>query len=43
MSFVIAVDSGGTFCDCVVLDQDGAVTRAKAPSTPPDFDQGVLD
>lgn len=43
MSYVIAVDSGGTFCDCIIFDAAGAVTRAKAPSTPPDFDDGVLD
>ena len=43
MSYIIAVDSGGTFCDCVAFDGDGKVTRAKAPSTPPDFDRGVLD
>jgi N-methylhydantoinase A len=42
MSFVIAVDSGGTFTDCVVLDDDGNLTRAKAPSTPPRFEDGVL-
>jgi N-methylhydantoinase A len=43
MSYIIAVDSGGTFCDCVAFDGNGKVTRAKAPSTPPNFDQGVLD
>jgi N-methylhydantoinase A len=43
MSYVIAVDSGGTFCDCVVMDDAGRITRAKAPSTPPEFDQGVVD
>ena len=43
MSYIIAVDSGGTFCDCVIFDAKGNVTRAKAPSTPPDFDQGVFD
>ncbi|MGH3037859.1 MAG: hydantoinase/oxoprolinase family protein [Gaiellaceae bacterium] len=42
MSYIVAVDSGGTFTDCVVLDVDGAVTRAKAPSTPPRFEEGVL-
>ncbi len=42
MSYVIAVDSGGTFCDCVVFDGEGRITRAKAPSTPPDFDEGVM-
>ena len=43
MSYIIAVDSGGTFCDCVAFDGNGTVTRAKSPSTPPNFDQGVLD
>jgi len=43
MSFVIAVDSGGTFCDCVVFDDSGRILRAKAPSTPPNFEEGVLD
>ncbi len=42
MTYVVAVDSGGTFTDCVVLDDRGAVTRAKAPSTPPAFEEGVL-
>ncbi|MGH2715451.1 MAG: hydantoinase/oxoprolinase family protein [Thermoleophilaceae bacterium] len=42
MSYIVAVDSGGTFTDCVVLDEDGAVTRAKASSTPPRFEDGVL-
>jgi N-methylhydantoinase A len=43
MSYVVAVDSGGTFSDCVVVDSDGAVVRAKSPSTPPDFERGVLN
>ena len=43
MIYTIAVDSGGTFCDCVVFDERGRVTRAKAPSTPPDFEHGVMD
>src|SRR5262249_56075102 len=42
MTYVVAVDSGGTFTDCVVLDENGSVTRAKAPSTPPRFEDGVL-
>jgi N-methylhydantoinase A len=40
---VVAVDSGGTFTDCVVLDDEGKVTITKAPSTPSDFSVGVLD
>jgi N-methylhydantoinase A len=42
VSYVVAVDSGGTFTDCVVLDGRGLATRAKAPSTPPAFEEGVL-
>ena len=40
---VIAVDSGGTFTDCVVLAEDGRVTIGKAASTPHDFSLGVLE
>jgi N-methylhydantoinase A len=43
MSFVIAVDSGGTFTDCVAIEEGGGITRAKSPSTPPDFERGVLN
>jgi len=39
---LVAVDSGGTFTDCVVLDAAGRVTTAKAPSTPSDFSEGVV-
>lgn len=42
MSYVVAVDSGGTFTDCVALSDGGEITRAKAASTPPDFERGVL-
>ena len=42
MTNIIAVDSGGTFTDCVVVDGDGRVTTAKSPSTPADFSAGVL-
>ncbi len=34
---------GGTFTDCVVIDAGGRIVTAKAPSTPRDFSQGVLD
>lgn len=43
MSYVVAVDSGGTFTDCVALSDAGAIARAKAPSTPPEFERGVLE
>jgi N-methylhydantoinase A len=42
VSYVVAVDSGGTFTDCVAVDSDGGIVRAKSPSTPPDFENGVL-
>ena len=42
MSFVVAVDSGGTFTDCVVVDDEGRLVWAKSPSTPPRFEEGVL-
>lgn len=43
MNYSIAVDSGGTFADCIVVDEQGHVTAAKAPSTPDDYSRGVLD
>src|SRR6266581_375215 len=41
--FICGIDTGGTFTDCVVVDGDGRIVTAKAPSTPHDFSQGVLD
>src|SRR5262245_37973485 len=41
--FICGIDTGGTFTDCVVIDADGRIATAKAPSTPADFSQGVLD
>ncbi|MFB8004248.1 hydantoinase/oxoprolinase family protein [Nocardia sp. NPDC056000] len=43
MSYVIGVDVGGTFTDAVLDDGAGTVVAAKAPSTPPDYSEGVLD
>ena len=42
-SYLVGVDIGGTFTDCVVIDEHGAVTTAKSPSTPDDFARGMLD
>lgn len=42
MSYIVGVDSGGTFTDCVVLNESGQLTRAKAPSTPPHYEDGVI-
>jgi N-methylhydantoinase A len=43
MAYVIGVDVGGTFTDAVLADEHGSVIAAKAPSTPPDYSDGVLD
>lgn len=42
MEYVVGVDIGGTFTDCAVVDQDGAITIGKALSTPGDFSHGVI-
>ena len=39
----VGVDIGGTFTDCVVIDERGGMVVAKSPSTPPDFGQGMID
>ena len=41
--YIIGVDIGGTFTDCVVLDEEGNRTIGKALSTPDDFSVGVID
>ena len=43
MRYLVGVDIGGTFTDCVVIDEAGGVTTAKAPSTPDDFARGMID
>jgi N-methylhydantoinase A len=43
MGYIVGVDIGGTFTDCIAIDDAGAVTIGKAPSTPPDFQTGFLD
>ena len=40
---VCGVDTGGTFTDCVILQEDGTVVPAKATSTPANFALGVFD
>jgi N-methylhydantoinase A len=42
--YTLAVDIGGTFTDCVAIDQThGRVTTRKVPTTPDDLQRGVLD
>ncbi len=43
MSWAIGIDVGGTFTDLVACDEAGAVTLAKAATTPDDQSRGVLD
>ena len=43
MEYVIGVDIGGTFTDCVALDSEGTVKVGKALSTPEDFSNGALN
>lgn len=42
MGFVVGVDTGGTFTDTVVIDEDAQVFIGKTPSTPPEFVEGVI-
>lgn len=41
-SYLCGLDIGGTFTDCVLIDDQGHLTIAKAPSTPGNFAAGVL-
>ena len=43
MSYNVGVDIGGTFTDCVVVDEAGTMTIGKALSTPDDFSLGTVD
>jgi N-methylhydantoinase A len=43
MNYVVGVDIGGTFTDCVVVDGTGTVTIGKSLSTPRDFSEGALN
>ena len=42
MKYVLGIDVGGTFTDCVAADADGHIFSGKSPSTPPNFAEGVL-
>ena len=41
--YCIAVDIGGTFTDCVVVDDLGKTTTSKSLTTPPDPSEGVIE
>ena len=40
--YLVGVDIGGTFTDCVVLDRAGNITATKSASTPGNFAGGML-
>lgn len=42
-SYRIGADVGGTFTDVILMDGEGNIWTHKIPSTPPDFEQAVLD
>ena len=39
----VGADVGGTFTDVVLLDSEGNISTFKVPSSPPHFEQAVLD
>lgn len=41
--YTIGIDIGGTFTDVVLIADDGAVRTDKAPTTPHDFSEGVIE
>ena len=41
-NYAIGVDIGGTFTDCVVVDDAGNITVAKTPTTPHDRSEGFF-
>ena len=43
MKYLCGVDTGGTFTDCVVMDEQGQITITKSPSTPSDFAVGFFN
>ncbi len=43
MSYIVGVDIGGTFTDCVVVNDQGETVVGKSLSTPPDYSAGATD
>ena len=39
----VGVDTGGTFTDLVMMDDEGALTTVKAPTTPAELESGVFE
>lgn len=43
MSRITSLDIGGTFTDCISVDENGTISTCKRPSTPTDFSKGFMD
>ena len=43
MSYIIGVDTGGTFTDVTAMTPSGELFMDKAPTTPHDFSEGIMD
>ena len=43
MSYQACIDIGGTFTDCLVADQHGAISIHKSPTTPGRFEDGFME
>ena len=41
MNYIVGVDIGGTFTDCVVVNDQGEMVVGKSLSTPPDYSAGA--
>ena len=39
----VCIDVGGTFTDCLVMDETGRLQKFKAPTTPSDPTKGLMD
>ena len=43
MPYIAGIDIGGTFTDCVVVDETGKIHTGKSPTTPDDRSEGFLN
>ena len=41
--YTIGIDIGGTFTDCVIIDDENNIYNGKSPSTPQDFSIGFME
>lgn len=41
--YIVGIDTGGTFTDVVLIDNEGNATSAKSPSTPYNFSEGIIN